>query len=127
MNYLNAFKALLMLLVFVAFTQTSHAQENAARNAQMAVIEAASEANPKTFTYTETPTFCFGRVGKNPFTKYTPEQIAVLKEYNYPEFISTGRSFLERDIANYKQACRDWEIANKHRTEEIRAKLKATK
>ncbi len=127
MNYLNAFKALLMLLVFVAFTQTSQAQENAARNVEMAVIKAASEANPKTFTYAETPAVCFGRSGRNPFVHYTPEQITILEEYGYPKFISKGHITLESDILDYKQALKDWETANKHRTEEIRAKLKASK
>jgi len=127
MNYLNAFKALLMLLVFVVFTQTSYAQEQTSRDATMAAIKAASETSPKTFTYRETPAFCFGRSGRNPFVHYTPEQIAVLKSYDYPEFTSKGSKFLESDIVIYKQALKDWEIDNKARTEEIRAKLKASK
>ncbi len=123
MNYRNKLYVLLMCFVLCCISQQSWAQMSAQQSQEMQLIKTATEASPMTFTYAETPALCFGRLNKNPFAKYTSQQLQVLSDFDYPKFVSRGYEFIEADVAIYKQAQKSWEAKNQARAQEFRSRM----
>lgn len=116
-------RVLLLLFFVLPLTQDVWAQREVKVNTVSVEMEAATQETPLEFRYQDTPGIAYGRFGRNPFTNYSDEQVAVLATYNYPKFISHGKEYLEIDIKTFKEARKDWEDNHAQQMNEIYQKI----
>ncbi len=121
-------KVLFLFFLLLGFLPNSQAQtETPTVNIEVKLwedINAASESNPKVFAYNETPDFAFGRYGSNQFKNYKNAHMAILEEYDVPQFVSHGRASFEIDAENFQAAFKQWEINNADKVEEIKTRIR---
>lgn len=117
------FRRLLFFAIVLFSVCTAHAQVVSPESPAYELFKDASETNPITIEYEQTPDFCFGYQRRNVFTKFNRNQLQVLSDYSYPKFTSHGLVMLEADIMVFKSEVKTWELANRDKETEIQAAL----